>query len=68
VIGRLWNRSAAVWFEHGKRDPALTLLRFKTERAEIWNDASSLFRMARMLFGADPKKEYKNIFAQVELR
>ena len=68
VIDRLWNRFVAVWFEGGKDDPKLTLLRFDPERAEIWLDASSLVAGIRMLFGADPKKDYRDKVAEVSLR
>ena len=68
VIDRLWNRFVAAWYEGGKDDPKLTLLRFNPERAEIWLDASSLIAGIRMLFGADPKKEYRDKVAEVSLR
>jgi hypothetical protein len=68
VIDRLWNRFIAAWFKGGKDDPKLALLRFDAERAEIWIDASSLVAGIKMLFGADPKKDYKDKVAEVELR
>ncbi|BBK35137.1 general stress protein [Allostella sp. ATCC 35155] len=68
VIDRLWNRFVAAWYEGGKDDPKLTLLRFDPERAEIWLDASSLIAGIKMLFGADPKKEYRDKVAEVSLR
>jgi general stress protein 26 len=68
VIDRLWNRFIAAWFEGGKDDPKLALLRFDAERAEIWIDASSLIAGIKMLLGADPKKDYRDKVAEVELR
>ena len=41
TIDKLWNRYVAAWFEGGKDDPKLALLRLDAERAEIWVDASS---------------------------
>ena len=38
------------------------------ERAEIWLDASSLVAGIKMLLGADPKKDYKDKVAEVDLR
>ena len=35
TIDRLWNRFVAAWFEGGKHDPKLALLRLDAERAEI---------------------------------
>ncbi|MFZ0848061.1 MAG: pyridoxamine 5'-phosphate oxidase family protein, partial [Hyphomicrobiaceae bacterium] len=40
VIDRLWNRYIAAWYQGGKDDPQLALLRLDPERAEIWLDAS----------------------------
>ncbi|MGE0666592.1 MAG: pyridoxamine 5'-phosphate oxidase family protein [Sphingomonadales bacterium] len=67
VIDRLWNRYVAAWFEGGKDDPSLTLLRFDADRAEIWADASSLVAGIKILLGMDPKKEYRDKVAEVRL-
>ena len=68
AIDRLWNRYVAAWYEGGKDDPNLALLRLNAERAEIWLDASSLVAGIKLLFGADPKEEYKDNVAKVSLR
>jgi general stress protein 26 len=68
VIDRLWNPFAAAWYEHGKDDPKLALLRFDAERAEIWLDGSSIVAGVKALLGRDPKKDYKATVAEVELR
>jgi general stress protein 26 len=68
VIDRLWNRYVAAWYEHGKQDPKLALLRLDPDKAEIWIDASSLTAGIRLLLGADPKEEYKDKVAKVDLR
>jgi general stress protein 26 len=68
TIDRLWNRFVAAWFEGGKDDPKLALLRLDAERAEIWADASSLVAGIKLLLGADPKEEYKDKVATVTLR
>lgn len=67
VIDRMWNPFIAAWYD-GKDDPKLVLLRFDAERAEIWLDASSLVAGIKMLFGADPKEDYKDKVAKVSLR
>jgi general stress protein 26 len=67
VIDRLWNPFVAAWFEGGKDDPQLALLRFDAETAEIWLDANSLIAGVKMLFGIDPKKDYKDNVAEVRL-
>jgi general stress protein 26 len=68
TVDRLWNRYVAAWFEGGKDDPKLALLRLDPERAEIWEDASSLIAGIKLMFGADPKQEYKDRVAKVALR
>jgi general stress protein 26 len=65
VIDRLWNGSVAAWFEGGQDDPKLALLRLDAERAEIWLESSSLVAGIKMLFGADPKQEYRDNVAKV---
>ena len=68
VVDRLWNRYVAAWYEGGKDDPNLELLRFDAERAEIWADASSVIMGIKFLFGADPKAAAKDKVATVNLR
>jgi len=68
VIDRLWNRFVAAWYEGGKSDPKLALLRLDPETAEIWEDASSLVAGIKLLLGVDPKEEYKDKVAKVQLR
>ena len=67
VVERLWNPFVAAWYE-GKDDPKLALLRLDAEHAEIWLNASSLVAGVKILFGADPKQDYKDNVAQVDLR
>ena len=68
VIDRLWNPYVAAWFEGGKTDPKLTLLRLDAEQAEIWLNESSLFAGIKILLGSDPKEDYKDKVAEVSLR
>jgi general stress protein 26 len=68
AIDRLWNRFVAAWFEKGKDDPKVTLLRFDPDKAEVWKDASSLVAGVRMLLGlGDPKKDYRDKVADIRL-
>lgn len=68
TIDRLWNCFVAAWFEEGKDDPKLALLRLDPEQAEIWLDASSLISGIKLLLGVDPKQDYKEKVAKVSLR
>ena len=66
VVDRLWNPFVAAWYE-GKDDPKLVLLRLDAEHAEIWLNASSLLAGVKMLLGVDPKQDYKDKVANVDL-
>lgn len=67
TVDRLWNRFVAAWFEGGKDDPKLRLLRLDADRAQVWIDASSMVAGIKMLIGIDPKEDYKDKVAEVEL-
>lgn len=67
VIDRLWNRFVAAWYEQGKDDPKLALLRFDVEEAEVWEDEWSLLAGIKLLLGVDPKKDYANKTARMKL-
>ena len=68
MVDKLWNKFVAAWFEGGKDDPKLALLRFDAEHAEIWEDASSILSGIKLLLGIDPKEDYKGKVADVSLR
>jgi len=68
VIDRLWNSHVAAWYEKGKDDPNLALLRLDAESVEIWENASSLIAGIKSLLGSDPKKDAADKVAQVSLR
>lgn len=68
MIDKLWNRFVAAWYEGGKEDPKLALLRLDAERAEIWLDASSIVSGIKLLLGIDPKESYKDKVAKVTLK
>ena len=67
MIDRLWNRFVAAWFEGGKSDPNLQLLRFTPDRAQIWLNENSLLAGVKLLLGSDPKKDYQDKVADVRL-
>ena len=68
MIERLWNPYVAAWYEGGKDDPKLQLIRFDPEHAQVWLNENSLFAGVKLLLGADPKKEYSDKTADVDLR
>jgi general stress protein 26 len=67
TIDRLWNRFVAAWFEGGKDDPKLQLIRFEPENAQVWLNENSLFAGVKMLLGSDPKKDYADKSGEVRL-
>jgi general stress protein 26 len=68
VVDRFWTRFVAAWYEGGRDDPTLTLLRLDAQQAEILEESSSLVAGIKMLFGADPKQDYKDKVAKVRMR
>jgi general stress protein 26 len=68
VIDRLWNQWIAAWFDGGKDDPNLVLLRLDADQAEVWLNENNLLAGVKMLLGVDPKKDYQDKVANVDLR
>ncbi len=67
AIDRLWSPLFAAWYEGGKTDPKLQLLRFVPDRAQIWLNENNLFAAFKMMLGKDPRKEYSGKVAEVDL-
>lgn len=67
TIDRLWNPFVAAWYKGGKDDPNLQLLRFNPDRAQIWLNEKSVFAGIKLMLGRDPKREYQNKVAEVDL-
>jgi general stress protein 26 len=67
VIDRLWSPFVAAWYEGGKDDPNLLLMRFDAEHAKIWLNENSTFAGIKMLLGRDPKKDAYDKIADVRL-
>ncbi len=66
-LDRLWNPHVAAWYEDGKDDANLVLFRLDAEKAEIWENGSSIVAGIKTLFGRDPKKDYEGKTAEVQL-
>ena len=67
VVERLWNPFVAAWFEGGKDDPKLALLRFDADKAKIWLNATPLGAAIEWLLRRDPKESYQDNVAEVAL-
>jgi len=67
IIDQLWNNFIAAWYEGGKDDPKLQLLRLDPERAQVWLNENNLWAAVKLLLGRDPKQDYKEKVADVRL-
>ena len=67
MVDKLWSPFVAAWFEGGKDDPNLQLLRFEPQRAQVWLNDHSLVAGAKLLMGHDPKDAYKDKTADLRL-
>lgn len=71
VIDRLWNPFVDAWYEDGKDDPNLILIRFHATRADVWEaDKMGTLKAAALkwAFDVDPGKEMqKDHQAEVKL-
>ena len=56
TIDRFWNRYVAAWFEGGKDDPKLALLRLDADHAEIWLDEGVSLPVSSSCSAQIPKK------------
>lgn len=67
VIDRYWNNAVEAWFEHGRQDPDLLMMRFDLEDAEIWEGDESLTGKFKMLTGAtiQPSEAGRHVEAQL---
>ena len=67
TIDQLWNPFVAAWFEGGKDDPNLQLIRLDPISAQIWLNEHSIFSGIKLMLGRDPKKDYQDKVAEVAL-
>lgn len=68
VIDRLWNRFVAAWYDGGKEDPNLVLLRLDATEAEVWLNDQKLLTGVKMVLGMDPKKDASDKVGHVDMR
>ncbi|MBO9624046.1 MAG: pyridoxamine 5'-phosphate oxidase family protein [Sphingomonas sp.] len=57
LIEKYWSNMVEAWFEGGRADPALLMLRFELEDAEIWEGDESLSGKFKMITGMKIKPE-----------
>ena len=67
VIDRFWNNRIGAWYDGGRHDPKLVVLRLDADHARIWLGASSFAAPIRRLFGQNPRDAYAGNVAEVLL-
>lgn len=67
VIDAHWSNEVAAWYEGGRSDPNLLMLRFDLGDAEIWLADMSLKGVFKMLVGGDVRSEMKGKHVEVSL-
>ena len=67
VLDKLWNNSIEAWYEGGKSDPKLVLLRFDLDNAEIWTADPGIKGLFKMATGMTMKEGDLGKHAEVAL-
>ena len=57
IIDKYWSNPVEAWYEKGKEDPHLLMLRFELNDAEIWDADPSIKGVFKMLTGKNVKPE-----------
>lgn len=58
-LDELWNPMVAAWFEKGRADPRIALLRFDAEIADIWASTSSSLKLGFEVLRANLEAEHQ---------
>ncbi|TPG18537.1 general stress protein [Sphingomonas koreensis] len=67
VIDAHWSKQAAAWYQEGREDPNLLMLRFELDDAEIWEADMSIKGLFRLMTGHRIKSEDVGDHAEVSL-
>lgn len=67
VFDAHWNTQAEAWFEGGRNDPDLMMLRFDLGEAEIWEGDESLMGKLKMMTGQTIRSGEAGRHAMVDL-
>ena len=67
VIDRYWNKQVEAWFDGGRDDPKLLMLRFDLDDAEIWESDASVKGLFKLLTGTRVTGDEVGNHADVEL-
>lgn len=58
-LNALWNPVIGAWFEGGRDDPDVALLRFEPETAELWASTTSMLRFGFEILRANLAAEHR---------
>lgn len=67
VIDRYWSKQVEAWYEEGRNDPSLLMLRFDLDDAEIWETDHSLTGKLKMMTGQTIYSEEAGSHAKVDV-
>jgi general stress protein 26 len=68
VIDRYWSDIVEAWYDQGRTDPDLLMLRFELDDAEVWETDTSIAGAFRMLTGRKVDPSEAGSHAEVALR
>lgn len=52
IIDKYWSNAVEAWYEEGKEDPSLKMMRFELSNAEVWTVDPSIAGMLKLGTGA----------------
>ncbi|MGP1352021.1 MAG: pyridoxamine 5'-phosphate oxidase family protein [Parasphingopyxis sp.] len=67
VIDRFWSNAVEAWYEGGKEDPALVMLRFDIRDTEMWEADMSVKGMFKLLTGKTIEPEEAGAHAELAM-
>lgn len=67
LVDAYWSRAVEAWYEGGKTDPDLQLLRFDLDDAEIWTADASIKGLLKLMTGQHINNGDLGDHAQVKL-
>lgn len=67
TIDKYWSKPVEAWYEGGRNDPDLLLLRFDLDDAEIWTADAGVKGLLKLMTGTTMKKGDMGSHAEVAL-
>lgn len=67
IIDRFWSKEVEAWYEGGRNDPNLLMLKFKLGNAEIWTADAGIKGMFKLLTGSKVRTDELGKHAEIAL-